>query len=197
MKRKRRIRQARSDWRKHYEDETKVLVLDSDYFPIDVILWKESIAGVLSKKLKVLKYYNKNLNTISGLITKCPAVVIKNTDTKVNKRVTTTVLPMTRQNIFDLDENKCCYCGVDLRSTISTVDHVHPIALNGPHNWDNVRAACLDCNITKGDYTLKQLAWDMPKRKYNHILDAPVSKSILIKVGKMYKPEEWKSYIYW
>ena len=197
MKSKRRIRQARSDWRKHNEHEAKVLVLDSNNFPIDIITWKDSIAGVFSNKLKVLKYYDNDISTINGFITKCPAVVVKNTPSQINKIITTTILPMTRQNIFDLDEHKCCYCGIDLKSTIATVDHVHPLALNGLHMWDNVRASCLDCNISKGDSTLVELGINLKKRKHCYSLEKPVSKNILIKVGKMFKPTEWKNYIYW
>lgn len=196
-KKQNRQRQMRSDWRKHHEDKLKVLILDRDMLPIDVMLWKDCIKDIWNNNIKILSYYDIDLNTVTGFKTKCPAVIMKNNAKLGEYTHATNILPMTRQNIFDLDEHKCCYCGADLKNTIATVEHVIPIAFGGPHTWDNVRAACWDCNIAKGDNYLHEIGWELKPRKHSYVLEHSVSKHILKKVGSMYKPKEWKQFIYW
>jgi 5-methylcytosine-specific restriction endonuclease McrA len=39
----------------------------------------------------------------------------------------------------------CCYCGAPMEH----VDHIDPIARRGTGAWDNLTAACADCNLRK------------------------------------------------
>jgi 5-methylcytosine-specific restriction endonuclease McrA len=41
-----------------------------------------------------------------------------------------------------LRRDPCCYCGAPMED----IDHVVPRALGGEHEWDNLTAACADCN---------------------------------------------------
>lgn len=44
-----------------------------------------------------------------------------------------------------LAADPCCYCG----APATTADHIDPIARNGSGEWDNITAACMDCNRKK------------------------------------------------
>lgn len=58
------------------------------------------------------------------------------------------------------DGYTCQYCG----EYGDTVDHVFPKSQGGPHSWDNLVAACKDCNGQKSDLTLDQIGWSLPER---------------------------------
>lgn len=60
----------------------------------------------------------------------------------------------------------CCYCmqtmsfargdGQSYVPTKATIEHVIPLALLGPHTWDNVLLACWQCNIRKNSTPLDE-----------------------------------------
>jgi 5-methylcytosine-specific restriction endonuclease McrA len=52
---------------------------------------------------------------------------------------------LTRRAVFARDHWTCQYCG----SAAENVDHVFPKSRGGPHEWENVVAACRRCNSRK------------------------------------------------
>lgn len=60
----------------------------------------------------------------------------------------------------------CCYCGVELDfdrvrggvypSNLATIEHVIPLNAGGAHDWDNVRLACHNCNMSKGGKSVEE-----------------------------------------
>jgi hypothetical protein len=48
---------------------------------------------------------------------------------------------------------RCWYCGKDLDKTTCTADHLTPKSRGGKPDAENVRAACANCNIRKGNRT--------------------------------------------
>jgi 5-methylcytosine-specific restriction endonuclease McrA len=45
---------------------------------------------------------------------------------------------------------QCFYCGTDIKDA-ATEDHFIPLSRGGHNYIDNIRAACLSCNISKGN----------------------------------------------
>jgi 5-methylcytosine-specific restriction endonuclease McrA len=45
---------------------------------------------------------------------------------------------------------RCLYCGTDI-TTGATEDHFIPLSKGGSNYIENIRAACLTCNISKGN----------------------------------------------
>src|SRR3972149_1227441 len=58
-----------------------------------------------------------------------------------------------KKNILRRDNPVCQYCG--RRGESLTVDHVVPRSRSGETGWTNVVAACLRCNLHKGNRTLE------------------------------------------
>jgi 5-methylcytosine-specific restriction endonuclease McrA len=67
---------------------------------------------------------------------------------------------VSRKGILLRDRSTCQYCGInaELAATLRisfnvSLDHVIPRSRQGQSTWDNLVAACLDCNNRKGDRT--------------------------------------------
>ena len=58
--------------------------------------------------------------------------------------------PVNRRGILRRDHNSCQYCGSTKNLTL---DHVIPRSRGGRHTWENVVAACSECNGRKGNRT--------------------------------------------
>lgn len=56
--------------------------------------------------------------------------------------------------IFDLlfaeQGGRCVYCKIDLSTVTPHLDHIMPLALNGPNTDDNMQLLCGKCNRRKG-----------------------------------------------
>lgn len=58
-----------------------------------------------------------------------------------------------RRNILARDSFRCQYCGKQFSANQLTLDHVVPRSRGGSTTWENVVAACVRCNLRKGDRT--------------------------------------------
>ena len=47
----------------------------------------------------------------------------------------------------------CQYCGTKFLSSELELEHVIPRAQRGQSTWENIVAACRDCNVEKADRT--------------------------------------------
>lgn len=55
-----------------------------------------------------------------------------------------------RFEILRRDNHACTYCGATAPGVKLTVDHVHPVALGGTDDPENLTTACEPCNTGKG-----------------------------------------------
>ena len=76
-----------------------------------------------------------------------------------------------------------------------TFDHVIPRSRGGDTTWENIVAACNDCNVRKSD--------KLPRECHMHPLRNPTNPSIyeLQENGRAFPPnvlhESWGDYLYW
>jgi 5-methylcytosine-specific restriction endonuclease McrA len=63
-------------------------------------------------------------------------------------------VPRRRREVFEKSGGKCFYCGTALRLDGKWhIEHQMPRALMGPDELLNLVAACVPCNLSKGDST--------------------------------------------
>ena len=62
--------------------------------------------------------------------------------------------PRSRFAILERDGFRCVYCGRGASECALQVDHVHPVALGGTDDAENLVTACWDCNSGKTDRPL-------------------------------------------
>ncbi|MCA0214756.1 MAG: HNH endonuclease [Proteobacteria bacterium] len=55
-----------------------------------------------------------------------------------------------RFDVFKRDGFQCQYCGAHPPGVLLHVDHIHPVALGGTNDPDNLVTACEPCNLGKG-----------------------------------------------
>jgi 5-methylcytosine-specific restriction endonuclease McrA len=71
------------------------------------------------------------------------------------------VPPVSRREVLRRDSHTCQYCGSGKHLTL---DHVIPRLKGGQHTWNNVVAACTNCNSRKGDRLPNEVGM-IPKTK--------------------------------
>jgi len=134
----------------------EVLVLNSDYEPLNVCNLRRAIALVFLGKVDVLHTDTKIVHTVTGSFDS-PSVV------RLRRYVRRPVpeLRLSRRSIFARDNYTCQYCGHTSREL--TMDHVVPKRLGGPTTWENLVCCCRRCNTKKGDKTLQQVRFSLRK----------------------------------
>lgn len=69
-----------------------------------------------------------------------------------------------RFDVFKRDGFKCAYCGAHPPSVMLECDHIHPVALGGSNDIDNLITACFNCNRGKADKSLSDVPQSMSER---------------------------------
>ena len=121
------------------------------YLPLSVMPWCETIHNLVAGDISVVKEYDIDIRS-QHLTMRLPSVVV------CNSYVHRSHLPgPSRYNVIALrDRYTCAYCGKRYGMTNLTKDHVIPRAHGGPDRWENVVAACAECNQFKADRTPQQ-----------------------------------------
>lgn len=156
-----------------------VLVLNASYEPLGVVSLERAITlVVLGDATTVLgtgNYVHSQRLTIEE-----PSVIALRRMIKMDRSKT---VPLSRKALFARDNHECAYCET---GGAETIDHVHPKAQGGKHEWLNVVAACASCNHYKRDRTPEQagmvLRWQ------------PFAPSRAYMLGARNRPE-WREYL--
>jgi 5-methylcytosine-specific restriction endonuclease McrA len=170
------------------------LVLNADYRPLSYLplslwSWQEAIKAVFLDRVTIISEYETEVHSPSFRM-KLPSVIALKDFVTVDRRPA-----FTRFNVFLRDKFSCQYCGDEHHAHHLTFDHVIPRSKGGRTEWENVVAACSECNETKGSQLPHQCGM-YPRRK-------PVSPSIweLQENGRFFPPgylhDSWRDYLYW
>ncbi len=127
----------------------EVLVLNSDYEPLNVCNVRRALTLIHLGKVDILHHEGQRIRTYRGEIPS-PSVI------KLRQHVKRPLpeLRLSRRSIFARDGYACQYCGVSSREL--TIDHVIPKRLGGRSTWENLVCCCRRCNARKGDKSLAQ-----------------------------------------
>jgi len=127
----------------------EVLLLNSDFEPLNVCNMRRAMALILLGKAEILEHQESLLMTGSGAL-QAPSIV----KMRYHVRRPLPQLRLSRHSILARDNYTCQYCGCKGRDL--TLDHVIPRWMGGPQTWDNLVACCRKCNLKKGDKTPQQ-----------------------------------------
>jgi 5-methylcytosine-specific restriction endonuclease McrA len=161
--------------------ESKVLVLNTTFLPINICSWKRAMILVFKGKAESIENSKKHVNSGKYVL---PLVI------KLRGYIP---LPyngvvFTRKNIFLRDNYTCQYCK---KSNNLTIDHVIPTSRGGEDVWENVVTCCVRCNNKKGDKLLEESDMKLISIPYK-----PPSGLYLQVTRQTSVPSSWFSYFF-
>ena len=195
---------------------TRTLVLDAGYRPHRVVSWQRAAQLLHDGRAEVVELYDEALRAISRevaktlqlskemrawfelgvddadpdvLVVRMPAV-IRLLGALGRKKM----VKFSRINVLTRDNFACQYCGARKAVAELNYDHVLPRSRGGKTVWENIVAACYDCNGQKRNRT--------PEEAGMQLLSKPVRpKSLPIAALRMDSIKEipalWTSWLYW
>lgn len=186
------------------------LLLNADYTPYKVIPWRRAVELLLDERADLIEGYVDRFVRSVSMAVPWPAVLRLRRFVKSRMRVR-----FTRHNVLARDDYTCAYCGVaprkqDGRPRLEelSIDHVVPRAQarNGKvraHRstgldgripvtcWENVVAACLDCNLGKAART--------PEQAHLVLRFTPrmptIADVLRMHLQRVVIPDEWKAWL--
>lgn len=126
-----------------------VLVLNGNYEPIHVCNTKRAMGLILAGKATVIENGRGFIRTVSRAYERPSVVRLVYVVRRPRPRVR-----LCKREIFRRDEYRCQYCGRE--ASQMTIDHIVPRYRGGQHSWENLVAACPQCNRRKGGRTLTE-----------------------------------------
>ncbi len=160
----------------------KVLVLNASYEPLNITNWKRAVILLIKGKAEQLEHNGRLIYEHFPL----PSVIRLRNYVKVPYKD----IPLTRRNVLERDRHSCQYC--TYRGDQLTLDHIIPRSRGGIDSWENLVAACVRCNIKKGNRTPKEANMPLarqPRKPYSSL------HFEIVKCTKGNLNQEWRKYV--
>lgn len=121
------------------------LILNATHEPLTIVSWRRAVVLVLRGKAEVVAD-RTTLVHAEHVVVPRPSVIrlIQYVHVPFRREAT-----LSRRAVFIRDRNMCQYCG----KRAENIDHVMPKSRGGEHRWENVVAACRQCNGRKRNRT--------------------------------------------
>jgi len=160
-----------------------VLVLNANFEPINVCNTHRAIGLILGGKADLVLNGRGEIHTISHSYPR-PSII------RLEKMVRRPRLAvrLTKREVLRRDDYTCQYCGH--RGTNLTIDHVVPRHLGGLHVWENLVAACPNCNHRKGGRTA-----DQAQMHLFHVPVAPPASAFYLFGRHLHENQDWLPFI--
>ena len=123
----------------------RVLVLNSDFTPLNVTTVVRGYTLVVKGKAEILKSGENPIITGYKKVVRPLVIRLLNF---VKYRLKS--VKIKRERIYKRDGWKCVYC--ESKKNL-TIDHVIPKSRGGKNTWSNLVTCCNSCNARKGDKT--------------------------------------------
>jgi 5-methylcytosine-specific restriction endonuclease McrA len=164
----------------------RVLVLNASYEPLQLISIRRAVVLLLQEKAELVEATAQYLRA-QGLAFEIPLVIRLVRYIRIPRRLR---LPCSRRGVLIRDRETCQYCGVQPGRTHLTVDHIVPRSRGGQTTWENVVAACRDCNHRKGGRT--------PEEAHMVLLSKPRQPQYVAfaLLGELERHDVWRKYAY-
>jgi 5-methylcytosine-specific restriction endonuclease McrA len=157
----------------------KVLVLNSDYTPINVTSLVRGFILVDKGKAEVLKSGENPI--ISGDKEYVRPLIIRLLS-YVRYRIKS--LRINRQRIFKRDNFKCAYCNSQKNLTI---DHILPKSRGGDNSWTNLITCCRNCNRYKDNKTPEEAGLKLKIKPYEPSIFSDVINPNISQIWEEFK----------
>ena len=137
----------------------RTLLLDSSYYPVEVINWKRAMILMISGRAETIIDYNSISINSTHISFKLPKIL-----RLFNIHQSKKTVKFSRFNILYRDNFQCQYCTKQFHHKDLTLDHIIPTSRGGRNTWDNVVAACSKCNSKKGSKSVSEAGMKLMKK---------------------------------
>lgn len=161
-----------------------VLVLNASYEPLALCAARRALTLVVKERAIIKE--DADIEIYRGL--KLPLVIMLKDFIfvpKLNQVV-------SRRNILARDMNTCQYCEKKLPSSELTLDHIIPKSKGGRDTYENLCAACQNCNRKKADKTLEESGVILKRRP----LPPTIHTSRILLRSMAHSETAWKKYLF-
>jgi len=159
----------------------QVLVLNSDFTPLNVTSLQKSVKLILKGKAEVLKENIEKILTTSGEFVRPIIIRLLN-----YVKFRTKPIKISRHRIYARDNHQCVYCGSKKNLTI---DHIIPRSKGGLNTWTNMVTSCFNCNVKKGDKTLEESKMKLCSQPYEPQFFTEIAGRSLENVWETFKKD--------
>jgi len=160
-----------------------VLVLNQNYEPLQICTARRAMNLIWLGRAQLVESEGRSIRSISARFP-FPSVV------RVNKyiHIPNRDVALSRKNILKRDNHQCQYCGK--KGVPLTIDHIIPRKKRGLDIWENLVAACMQCNNKKGART--------PDEAGLILLKIPKKPTRIHYFQKMVRRDNklWKNYLF-
>lgn len=157
----------------------KVLVLNSDYTPLNITSIRRGFKLVYKGKAEVLSSDSNPIVTAYREYVRPLIIRLLNYVKHSLKR-----LRVNRKRIYERDHHKCGYCGSTRNLTI---DHIIPKSKGGDNSWTNLVTCCHPCNFRKADLTLEEAKMKLLVNPYEPTIQSRLVEGSLREVWIEYQ----------
>ncbi len=164
----------------------RVLVLNASYEPLQLISLRRAVVLLLQEKAEMIEAAEQRLRARSFSL-EVPLVIRLVYYIRIPRRLR---LPCSRRGVLTRDRETCMYCGAQPGRSQLTVDHIIPRSRNGQTTWENVVAACRECNHRKGGRTPEEANMVLAVRPRQ---PQYVAFALL---GELERHDVWRKYAY-
>lgn len=137
----------------------RVLVLNSDYSPLNVTSVRHGFKLVYKGKAEVVKSADDS-PIFAGVVHFARPVIIR---LLKYVRFMMKRLKVNRKRIYDRDHHRCAYCD---STKHLTMDHIMPKSRGGDNSWTNLITCCYTCNLKKADRTPEEANMKLNTKPY-------------------------------
>lgn len=127
---------------------SRALVLNASYEPLEIVSDRRAVVLVLGNKAEIIHDTGIEMHA-AHINVAVPSVIRLRRYVRVPYRRRA---GFSRRGVLARDGFRCQYCN----KAAESIDHVVPRSRGGQHSWDNVVAACHNCNRAKRDRLLSE-----------------------------------------
>lgn len=165
------------------------LLLNASFEPLRVISWRRAMTLWCQGAVEIVETYDVEKRAVTFSF-RVPSIVRLLKFVKVRNLH---AVKFSRANIYLRDDHTCQYCETKHEPEDLTFDHVVPVAQGGRRSWENIVAACVDCNKRKDNRTPVQAGMTLLRQPRK----PPAHARFRATIGIRRTPESWRDYLYW
>ncbi len=167
------------------------LVLNADmqpvsFVPLSTVSWQDAVRIIFLERAFVLEEYDLWVIRSPSVQMRMPSIIRLKQYQKHNGKV-----EFSRHNVILRDNYTCQYCGKGFAFDELTFDHVVPRREGGKTKFDNIVAACHDCNQKKAHFHKMKPKHTPKQPDYWQLATNRKKRPVTVPHAT------WKNYLFW